>query len=153
METQVTSHSKAQASREFSKKLLMLVTAGGAAFWITDFVISVSPIAAEYRAAFSTSSFPTALVEALAGGLMIGFCVSYFLLRFFDKIPTKNPILKALILSFVAMFMIELLSTLVDPNNASVYLLIDTGMNVPRFLALGMVVGHLYDKLNGGARS
>ena len=73
--------------------------------------------------------------------------------QFFDKIPTKNPILKALILSFVAMFMIELLSTLVDPNNASVYLLIDTGMNLPRFFALGTVVGHLYDKLNGGARS
>ena len=90
-----------------------------------------------------------ALVEALVGGLMIGCCVSYFLLRFFDKIPTKNPILKALILSFVAMFMIEFLSTLVDPNNASVYLLIDTGMNVPRFLALGIVIGHLYDKLNG----
>ena len=72
-------------------------------------------------------------------------------LRFFENIPTKNPILKALLLSFVAMFMIEFLSTLVDPNNASVYLLIDTGMNVPRFLALGIVVGHLYEKLNGGA--
>ena len=36
-------------------------------------------------------------------------------------------------------------------NNAFVYLLIDTGMNVPRFLALGIVVGHLYEKLNGGA--
>ena len=92
-----------------------------------------------------------ALVEALVGGLMIGCCVSYFLLRFFDKIPTKNPILKALILSFVAMLIIEVLSTLVNPNNASVYLLIDTGMNVPRFLALGIVVGHLYDKLNEGA--
>ena len=71
--------------------------------------------------------------------------------QFFDKIPTKNPILKALILSFVAMVIIEVLSTLVNSNNASVYLLIDTGMNVPRFLALGIVVGHLYDKLNGGA--
>jgi hypothetical protein len=94
-----------------------------------------------------------ALVEALVGGLMIGCCVSYFLLRFFDRIPTKKPIVKALILSFVAMVMIEVLSTLVNPNNASVYLLIDTGMNVPRFLALGIVVGHLYDKLNGGAHS
>jgi fluoride ion exporter CrcB/FEX len=94
-----------------------------------------------------------ALVEALVGGLMIGCCVSYFLLRFFDRTPTKNPILKALILSFVAMFMIEFLSTLVDPNNASVYLLIDTGMNTPRFLALGTVVGHLYDKLNRGVYS
>jgi hypothetical protein len=138
-------------SHEFYKKLYKLTGAGGAAFWITDFVLSVSPIAAEYKAAFSISNLPIALVEALVGGLVIGGCVSYFLLRFFDKIPTKKTILKALIISFVAMLMIEVLSTIVNPNNASVYLLIDTGMNVPRFLALGIVVGHLYDMLNGGA--
>jgi hypothetical protein len=45
------------------------------------------------------------------------------------------------------MVMIEVLSTLVNPNNASVYLLIDTGMNTPRFFALGIVVGHLYKRL------
>jgi len=103
----------------------------------------VSPIAAEYRAAFSISNLPVALAEALVGGLIIGCCVSYFLLRFFDKIPTKNPIVKTLILSFAAMVIIEVLSTLVKPNHASVYLLIDTGMNMPRFLALGIVIGHL----------
>ncbi len=150
METQATTRSKRQTSHEFYKKLYMLAGTGGAAFWITDFVISVSPIAAEYRSAFSISNLPMALVEALLGGLMIGCCVSYFLLRFFEKIPTQNPILKALILSFVAMLMIEVLSTLVNPSNAYVYLLIDTGMNVPRFLALGIIVGHLFDKLNGG---
>ena len=56
METQATGRSKRQTSHEFYKKLLKLTGAGGAAFWITDFVISVSPIAAEYRAAFSISS-------------------------------------------------------------------------------------------------
>jgi hypothetical protein len=151
MENQVTDQSKLQSSHEFSKRLLKLAGVGGAVFWMTDFVISVSPIAAEYRAAFSISYLPTALVEALVGGLMISFCVSYFLLRFFDKIPTKNPTLKALILSFVAMLIIEVLSTLVNPSNASVYLLIDTVMNVPRFLALGIGIGYLYKRLNGGA--
>jgi hypothetical protein len=129
----------------------MLAGAGGAAFWLTDFLISMSPIAAEYKAVFSISSLPVALSEALVGGLMIALCVSYFLLRFFDRIPTKNPILKALILSFAAMVSIEILSTLVNPNNTAVCLLIDTGMNLPRFLALGIVVGHLSGKLNGGA--
>jgi hypothetical protein len=151
METQLAGQGKMQASREFPKKLLMLTAAGGAAFWITDFVISVSPIAAEYKAAFSISSLPVALVEALAGGLVISCCVSYFLLCFIDKIPTKYPILKALILSFAALVMIELLSTLVNPSDAFVYLLIDTGMNMPRFLALGIVIGHRYDKRKGGA--
>ncbi len=151
METQATGRSRRQTSHEFYKKLLKLAGAGCAAFWITDFSISVSPIAAEYRAAFSISSLPMALVEAFAGGLMIGCCVSYCLLRFFEKIPTHHPVLKALILSFVAMVMIEVLSTLGNPDNAFVYLIIDTGMNVPRFLALGLVIGYLYDKLHGGA--
>ena len=140
-----------QTSCAFYKKLCALTVAGGVAFWITDFAMSVSPIASEYRAAFAVSDLPMALVEALVGGLIIGCCVSYSLLRFFDKIPTKTPIPKALILSFVALVIIEVLSTLINPSNASVYLLIDTGMNVPRFLVLGMVIGHLYDRLNGGA--
>ena len=96
METQATGQSKAQASQEFSKKLLMLAAAGGAAFWITDFVIAVSPIAAEYKAAFSISSLPVALVEALVGGLVIAFCVSFFLLRFFDRIPGKKSHLQGI---------------------------------------------------------
>ncbi len=100
METQLTGRSKRQAFRESSKKLLRLAVAGGAAFWITDFVISVSPIAAEYKAAFSISSLPVALVEALVGGMVIALCVSFFLLRFFDRIPGKKTIFKALILSF-----------------------------------------------------
>lgn len=149
METRVAGRSKQQASSEFSKKLLLLAAAGGAAFWITDLVIAVSPAGAKYKAAFSISSLSAALVEAFVGGLVIALCVSFFLLRFFDKIPTKNPAVKALILSFTAMVMIEVLSTLVDPTHATVYLLIDTGMNLPRFLSLGLVVGHLYDRPKG----
>jgi F0F1-type ATP synthase assembly protein I len=103
-------------------------------------------------AAFSISYLPLALVEALVGGLIIACCVSYFLLRFFDKIPTKNPILKSVILSFVALVIIEVLSTIVNLSNAYVYLLVDTGMNVPRFLALGIVVGYLYKRLYGRAQ-
>ena len=148
MQTSVTGQTTAQASREFLKKLLMLAAAGGAAFWITDFVMAVSPIASAYKAAFSISSLPVALVEALAGGLVIAFCVSFVLLRFFDRIPGKNSIHKALILSFSAMAIIEVLSALANPAHASVYLLLDTGMNVPRFLALGLVIGYVFDKQN-----
>jgi hypothetical protein len=68
------------------------------------------------------------------------------LLRFFEKIPTKNPILKALILSLVAVVIIEVLSTFGNLSNAYVYLLVDTVMNIPRFLALGIVIGYLIQK-------
>jgi hypothetical protein len=145
MQTQVTRQSKVQASREFSKKLLMLAAAGGAAFWITDFVIAVSPIAAQYKAAFSISSLPVALAEALVGGMVIALCVSFFLLRFFDRVPGKKPIFTALILSFFVMVIIEVFSALGNPAHASAYLLLDTGMNAPRFLALGLVIGYLFD--------
>ena len=136
-----------RTSHGFSKKLIKLTAAGGTAFWIIDFAMSLSPISAEYMAAFSISSLPLALVEALVGGLIIGFLVSYFLLRFFDKIPTNNPILKSLILSFAAIVVIEVLLTFGNPSNAYVYLLVDTVMNIPRILALGIVVGYLYKKL------
>jgi hypothetical protein len=149
MEPPATDRTEHQTSHEFYKKLIKLTVAGGVAFWIVDFAISLSPISAEYMAAFSISSLPIALVEALVGGLIIACFVSFFLLRFFDKIPTKHPILKALILSFAAIIVIEVLSTFGNPNNAYVYLLVDTVMNIPRILFLGIVIGYIYKRLYG----
>lgn len=149
METQGTSQSKTQASRAFPKKLLMMAAAGGAAFWITDFAIAVSPIAEKYKAAFSISSLPVALGEALAGGLVIALCVSFILLRFMDKIPGKNPVFKAWFLSFGVMLLIEVFLALGNPAHASIYLLLDTGMNAPRFLALGWVIGYSFNRQEG----
>ncbi len=67
--------------QKFWRKVLALAVVGGLGFWVANFGISLTPIAAEYRNALSISYFPM-LLEALLGGLMIGFCVSYFLLRF-----------------------------------------------------------------------
>jgi hypothetical protein len=147
METKTTGRSKRQTSQDF-KEMCILTVAGGAAFWVADFAISVSPIASEYKAAFSISYLPLALVEAFVGGLIIAALVSYSFLRFFDKIPTKSPILKSVILSFIALLIVETLSTLVNPSNAFVYFLIATAMNMPRFLILGAVVGYAYTRLD-----
>src|SRR5512136_1522889 len=93
---------KMNGSKGIWRMVLVLAAVGGLAFWLANFAISRTPIAAEYRAALSISYFPM-LFESLLGGLIIGFCVSYFLLRFFDKIPTQNPILKSVILSFIVL--------------------------------------------------
>ena len=85
------------------KKLYKLTIGGGVAFWAITIAFSLLPIAAEFRAALSISYIQVVLVESLLGGIIIGCCISYSLLRFFDKIPTKNPILKSEILSFVAL--------------------------------------------------
>jgi hypothetical protein len=84
-------------SKEIWRKALVLAIAGGLGFWVANFAISRTPIAAEYRAALTISYLPM-LLESLLGGLIIGFCISYFMLRFFDRIPTRNPVLKSLIL-------------------------------------------------------
>jgi hypothetical protein len=140
---------KQESRTHFNKRELELAIAGGLAFWATNFLISLTPIAAQYRTALSISYLPMVLVESLLGGLVIGFCVSYFLLRFFEKIPAKSPILKSLILSFAILLIIETFTFLLNLSNFSVYLLIGAGINVPRFLALGIVVGYLYDRLGG----
>jgi uncharacterized protein YacL len=138
-------------SKGIWRKVIILAIVGGLAFWAITIAISLLPIAAEYRAAESISNIQAVWVGSLPAGLIIGFFVSFFLLRFFDKIPTKNPILKSVILSFAAIVVIEVLSTFGNPSNAYVYLLIDTVMNIPRILALGIVIGYLYKRLYGQA--
>jgi hypothetical protein len=144
-------------SKVIWRNVLVLTVAGGLAFWLVNFAISRTPIAAEYRAALSISYLPM-LLAALIGGLIIGFYVSYFLLRFFDKIPTKGPILKSVILSFIALVvattLIEVPSKfLTTPiNHALRYFLIGTTFNALRILALGIGIGFLYDKVIGGTR-
>ena len=135
--------------------MTILAVAGGLAFWVANFAISLTPIAAEYRAALSISYLPM-LLEALLGGLMIGFCVSHFLLRFFDKIPTQDPISKSVILTFIVLIIVTTLigspSSFLATGDVLRYFLIGTIFNLLRFLALGIGIGYLYDKLNRGVR-
>jgi hypothetical protein len=133
-----------------SKKLYKLTIGGGVAFWAVNFAISLTSIAAEYRAALSISYFPM-LLESLLGGLIIGFCVSYLLLRFFDKVPTKNPISKSVILSFIVLIIVTILIgsplSFLATSDVLRYFLIGTIFNALRILALGIVVGYLYTRL------
>ena len=137
-------------SRGIWRQASILAIAGGAAFWVANFAISLTPIATEYRAALSISYVPM-LLEALVGGLTIGFCVSLFLLRFFGKSPTKNPILKSEVLSFIVLIIVTMLievpaKFLTATSGALRYFLIATIFNVIRILALGTVIGYAYKR-------
>jgi hypothetical protein len=68
-----------KGSTILSKKLYQLTIGGGIAFWLANFAISRTPIAAQYRAALSISYLPMRL-ESLVGGLVVGFCISHLLL-------------------------------------------------------------------------
>ena len=132
-----------------------LALAGGVAFWATTFATSLLPIAAEYRAALSISYLPMVLVESLVGGLLVGLLVSFFLLRLYKTLPTESPMLKAEILSVVALVVLTIVTwgagSLAEPSDASRYFLIGTVLNLPRFLALGIAVGYFYKRLYGRA--
>ena len=153
METQATGRSKRQTSHEFSKKLFKLTIGGGVAFWAITIAFSLLPMMAEFRAALSIPYIEGALVEPLLGGMIISCCVSYFLLRFFDKIPTKNPILKSVILSFVALGIVFILLVVAASRTSDALhiFLIGVTFNIPRFLFLGIVIGYLYKRLYGSA--
>ena len=151
METTV--RDKQQTSGKFYKKLFKLTIGGGVAFWATTIAFSLLPIAGEFRAEVSISYIQVVLVESVFGGLIIACCVSYLLLRFFDKIPTKNPILKSVILGFVALGIVFILLGVAASRTSDALhvFLIGATLNVPRFLFLGIVIGYLYKRLYGSA--
>ena len=131
--------------------LSKLTIAGGVIFWLTTIAISLLPIAAEYRTAFSRASIQTVWFASLPAGLIMGCCVSYSLLRFFDKIPTKNPILKSVIISLITLVIATILTLVphgfLGQSNVLYYILIGIILDLPRFLFLGIVIGYLYKRL------
>jgi hypothetical protein len=153
METRATGRSKRQTSYEFYKKLYKLTIGGGAAFWAITIAFSLLPMMAEFRAALSIPYVEGALVEPLLGGMIIACCVSYFLLRFLDKIPTRNPIPKSVILSFVALGIVFILLGVAATRTSDALhvFLIGVMLNVPRFLFVGIVIGYLYKRLYKGS--
>jgi hypothetical protein len=135
------------------RKVVILAIVGGLAFWAISIATSLLPISADYRAA--RWSAETVWIGSLPAGMIIGFFVSFFLLRFFDKIPTKNPILKSVILSFIALIVGTILleaPASFRTSDALYYFLFGTMLNLPRFLFVGIVIGYLYDRLNKRAR-
>ena len=96
------------------------------------------------------------IYDTLLAGIIISGYVSYFLLRFFDKIPTKNPIVKAVILGFfpyvIVLILLGVATSLLEVDGLNVFL-IGTTLNVPRFLFLGIVIGYIYKKLYGSGES
>jgi hypothetical protein len=152
MEPSATDRSKQQTSSEFYKKLFKLTIGGGVVFWAITFAFSLFPIAAELRAALSISYVQMILVESLTGGMIISCGLSYILLRFFDKIPPKNPILKSVILSFVALGIVSILVGVAASRTSDALhiFLLGVTLNIPRFLFVGIVISYLYKKLQKG---
>ena len=130
--------------KEILKRVLVLTLVGGLAFWLANFAISRTAVAADYRAAMSVSYYPM-LLESLIGGLIIGLWVSYPLVRFFDWIPAKDPVMKSVFLSSLVLIFITITlggpSSFSATNNVTRYFIIGTVINVIRITALGLAIG------------
>lgn len=137
------------------KKLIKLTLGGGIVFWATTIATSLLPIAAAYRASFSNRSWniQTVWVGSLLAGMIIACCVSYALLRYMEKNQTRNPIQKSAILSIIALVIATILTdvprSFLGASDSLYYFLIGIMLNIPRFLALGIVIGYLYKRLYG----
>jgi hypothetical protein len=139
-------------SKDVWKKIIVLAVVGGLAFWAVSIATSLVPITADYRVA--RWSAQTVWVGSLPAGLLIGFLMSFVLVRFFDKIPTKNPILKSVILSIIALVIGAILleaPASFGTSDALYYFLFGTMLNVPRFLFVGIAIGYLYKRLYKGS--
>ncbi len=122
-----------------------LTLVGGAAFWAANFMISLTPVAADYRAGLSISYVPM-LLEALVGGLILAGGLSVALIRFPDRVPGRGPLTKSILLSTVVLVAVtltieipaKLLSSIPD---AVRYFVTGAVFNVIRILAMGVAVG------------
>lgn len=151
MELQAIDQAKQQTSHVDLKKLYKLTIGGGSAFFVATIAFSLLPVAAEYRAALSMS-YASVVAGALIAGLIIGFCVSYILVRFGDRRPTKNAVARALVISCIALLpaigMVGVAAHGVHADGWH-YFLIGVMLSVPRFLAIGVAIGYLHRRLFG----
>jgi len=86
------------------------------------------------------------LLESLIGGLIIGLWVSFPLLRFYERIPGKDPILKSVLLSSLVLVIVAISlggpSSIFATNDIFRYFIIGTVFNVIRITALGIAIGY-----------
>lgn len=119
--------------------------AGAAAFWLANLAISATPVAAAYRSALGISYLPM-LLEAAAGGLVLGAAVAFVVVRYPAKVPGAGPLTKALLVGAVALVLVtiglELPSKLSsDVDDPARWLFVATAFNVIRILALAVTIG------------
>jgi hypothetical protein len=132
--------------------VVVLTLVGGAAFWVANFLISLTPIAAEYRAGLSISYLPM-LLEALVGGLTLACGVSLVVVRFSDRVPGRDPLTKSFLMSVLVFVLvtvaIEIPAKLFGGIPDAVrYFVTGTVFNAIRILALGVAIGAVARRLD-----
>lgn len=118
---------------------------GAAGFWLANFGISLTPVAADYRASVGIAYLPM-VIEALAGGVVIAAGVSTTMPWAQARWPRHSPMAVSLWLSVIALIavtaLIEAPAKLPDATGQPWHdLLVATAFNVVRIPALGVAIG------------
>lgn len=85
---------------------------------------------------------------SIFGAFVIGFMVSFYLVRYYDRLPGDGPISKSVIVSFLVLFILGGLGTLFQLNDAMDYFLVSVLYGAPSYFALGIVLGFSYKRFN-----
>lgn len=128
-------------------RLLVLTLTGGGVFWIVSFFTSLLPLAAAYRAAYSDWSRQTVWIGAAFMGLLFCAGISALYVRLFEKIPAKQHVFKALLISAAvltaAVLAINLPMALRLAQTPLRYFLLGVALDAARFLLAGLAIGLL----------
>ncbi|MEI2774917.1 MAG: hypothetical protein V9G19_02885 [Tetrasphaera sp.] len=121
------------------------VLAGAAGFWLANLLISLTPVAADYRSALSIAYVPM-LLEAAAGGLVVAAAVTFVLARYPRHVPGDRPMVKALALALAALVVLTVVIEVPAKLRAGLpdlgrWLFVATVFNTVRVLALGVAIG------------
>lgn len=126
-------------------RLLILTLTGGIVFWIASFFTSLLPLAASYRAAYSDWNRQAVWIGAAVMGLLFCGGISALYVRLFEKIPAKQPALKALLVSAAvltaAVLAINLPMALRSAQTPLRYFLLGAAFDAARFLSAGLAIG------------
>lgn len=119
--------------------------AGAVAFWLANFIISLTPVAARYRAALSIDYVPM-LIEAAVGGVIIATLIAFLLTRHPARVPGSGPMRKALLLSVAALVVLTVIVEVPAKfgsafPDAGHWFLVAAAFNVIRILAMGTAIG------------
>ncbi len=130
--------------------LLRLTVAGAAGFWVANLLISLTPMAAHYRAATHISYAPM-LAQALVGGLVLSALVSSALLRLDNHRAAGAPLRISMLLVLVAFVAVTALVELPGKLTAGLAhpwheLAVATTINALRLTALGLAIGQAEDR-------
>lgn len=141
--------------RSRGRDFVLLTLAGASAFWVANLLISLTPVAAAYRAATGTTYVPM-LVESLIGGIVIAAGVAVAVLWRQRRPPQQAPLRAALrpagLAIVLATVVVEVPAKLLGPNPSGWgTLAVAAAINVIRIAALGIAIGVVSSRLHNRA--